>query len=38
MEQHVARHKWLTGGVHFVDAIPKNPVSLNTLLDQKLAS
>lgn len=26
MEQHVSRHKYLTGGVKFVDAIPKNPV------------
>jgi 4-coumarate--CoA ligase len=27
MEQHVTRHKWLTGGVRFVESIPKNPVS-----------
>lgn len=27
MEQHVTRHKFLTGGVKFVEAIPKNPVS-----------
>ncbi|QDS76024.1 hypothetical protein FKW77_005002 [Venturia effusa] len=25
MEQHVTRHKYLTGGVRFVNAIPKNP-------------
>lgn len=27
MKQHVTRTKWLTGGVRFVQAIPKNPVS-----------
>jgi acyl-CoA synthetase (AMP-forming)/AMP-acid ligase II len=27
--KQVARHKRLTGGVHFVDAIPKNPVGLD---------
>jgi 4-coumarate--CoA ligase len=27
MAQHVTRHKWLTGGVKFVDVIPKNPVN-----------
>lgn len=27
LAQHVTRHKWLTGGVKFVDMIPKNPVS-----------
>jgi 4-coumarate--CoA ligase len=26
MKQHVTRTKWLTGGVRFVEAIPKNPV------------
>lgn len=25
VEEHKARHKWLKGGVRFVDAIPKSP-------------
>jgi len=25
VEQHKARHKWLRGGVAFVDSIPKSP-------------
>lgn len=25
MEKHKARHKWLKGGVEFVDVIPKSP-------------
>lgn len=25
VEDHKARHKWLKGGVRFVDAIPKSP-------------
>lgn len=25
VEQHKARHKWLKGGVQFVDVIPKSP-------------
>ncbi|KAF2834921.1 phenylacetyl-CoA ligase-like protein [Patellaria atrata CBS 101060] len=25
VEQHKARHKWLKGGVEFIDAIPKSP-------------
>lgn len=25
VEQHKARHKWLKGGVEFVDVIPKSP-------------
>lgn len=25
VEQHKARHKWLAGGVEFVDEIPKSP-------------
>ncbi|KGO77992.1 protein of unknown function DUF4009 [Penicillium italicum] len=25
VEDHKARHKWLKGGIRFVDAIPKNP-------------
>lgn len=25
VEQHKARHKWLKGGVEFVDEIPKSP-------------
>lgn len=25
VEQHKARHKWLKGGVEFVNAIPKSP-------------
>lgn len=25
VEKHKARHKWLKGGVEFVDVIPKNP-------------
>ena len=25
VRQHKARHKWLAGGVEFVDAIPKTP-------------
>ena len=27
MKKHVTRTKWLTGGVRFVQSIPKNPVS-----------
>lgn len=27
MKLHVTRTKWLTGGVRFVQSIPKNPVS-----------
>lgn len=27
VEKHTTRYKWLTGGVVFVDEIPKNPVS-----------
>lgn len=26
MEKRVSRHKWLSGGVGFADAVPKNPV------------
>jgi 4-coumarate--CoA ligase len=29
LAERVSRHKRLEGGVHFVDAIPKNPVSAN---------
>ena len=25
VEEHKARHKWLKGGVEFVDVIPKSP-------------
>lgn len=25
VEEHKARHKWLKGGIRFVDAIPKSP-------------
>lgn len=25
VEDHKARHKWLNGGVEFIDAIPKSP-------------
>ena len=25
VEQHKARHKWLKGGIEFVDVIPKSP-------------
>ena len=25
VQDHKARHKWLKGGIRFVDAIPKNP-------------
>ena len=25
VEQHKARHKWLRGGVEFIDEIPKSP-------------
>lgn len=25
VEDHKARHKWLKGGIRFVDAIPKSP-------------
>lgn len=25
VEQHKARHKWLKGGVEFIDVIPKSP-------------
>lgn len=25
VEEHKARHKWLKGGVRFVDAVPKSP-------------
>ena len=25
VEQHKSRHKWLKGGVEFVDSIPKSP-------------
>jgi acyl-coenzyme A synthetase/AMP-(fatty) acid ligase len=25
VEEHKARHKWLRGGVEFIDAIPKSP-------------
>jgi acyl-coenzyme A synthetase/AMP-(fatty) acid ligase len=25
VEQHKARHKWLKGGVEFIDIIPKSP-------------
>lgn len=33
MEQYVTRHKYLTGGVKFVDAIPKNAVSSSCSLN-----
>lgn len=32
METRVTRYKWLKGGVKFVQAIPKNPVSLRSKL------
>ena len=25
VEEHKARHKWLKGGIEFIDAIPKSP-------------
>ena len=25
VEQHKARHKWLKGGIEFIDAVPKSP-------------
>lgn len=25
IEQHKSRHKWLKGGVEFIDVIPKSP-------------
>lgn len=25
VEEHKARHKWLKGGVEFIDAVPRNP-------------
>jgi hypothetical protein len=28
LAERVSRHKRLEGGVHFVDAVPKNPVSV----------
>ena len=31
MKQHVSRIKYLTGGVIFIDAIPKNPVCRHML-------
>jgi len=34
MEKRVSRHKWLTGGVVFVDVIPKNPVSQALFLNE----
>jgi 4-coumarate--CoA ligase len=33
MKKHVTRTKWLTGGVRFVQAIPKNPVSCLPVCD-----
>lgn len=38
VEDHKARHKWLTGGVEFIDAIPKSPsgkILRRMLRDQK---
>jgi 4-coumarate--CoA ligase len=32
MEKRSSRHKWLTGGVGFVEAIPKNPVGFSPSL------
>lgn len=29
LAERVSKHKRLEGGVHFIDAVPKNPVSLN---------
>lgn len=29
LAERVSRHKRLEGGVHFIDAVPKNPVSLD---------
>jgi acyl-coenzyme A synthetase/AMP-(fatty) acid ligase len=30
LAERVSRHKRLEGGVHFIDAVPKNPVSAKT--------
>ena len=30
VEKRASKHKWLTGGVGFVDLIPKNPVCLTS--------
>lgn len=35
VKPRVSRHKWLTGGVVIVDAIPKNPVSAFVLMLQR---
>jgi len=39
VEDHKARHKWLKGGVEFIDAIPKSPSGkiLRRLLKDKEA-
>jgi hypothetical protein len=29
LAERVSKHKRLEGGVHFIDAVPKNPVSLD---------
>ena len=38
VEDHKARHKWLKGGVRFIDAVPKSPsgkILLRLLRDQE---
>lgn len=40
VEEHKARHKWLKGGVRFVDAVPKSPsgkILRRLLRDQEAA-
>jgi len=32
MKKMVSNHKQLTGGIVWIDAVPKNPVSLQTLV------
>ena len=41
VEEHKARHKWLKGGVKFIDAIPKSPsgkILRRLLRDQEKAA
>lgn len=34
LAERVSRHKRLEGGVHFIDAVPKNPVGCCRILEQ----
>lgn len=36
VKSRVSKIKWITGGVRFIDEIPKNPVSGPVILDSSL--